>query len=146
MAATLPLTAPHGASLATTAGITSSITLVATVAFAGQLTGLGDTARWLADIALSVWVAGSGLLWLARNAVGTALDLAGSDPVAARHAGRRGLVLFQLGVAADLTGIACTLAAKVALVHGETAWLGVDVAGAFAVAACVQAVRVVRAK
>jgi len=125
----------HGGSLATTAGITSVITMVLAASLLGQCNGLTGHAQGLAAATLLLMVVGAGLLYQAREVIGQALDLGPSDPQVAHAASRRGLALYHFGKASLFVGLACGAAWRLALPFGELAWLAVLVSVAFALGA-----------
>jgi hypothetical protein len=118
-----PLSAPHGTSLGTTAGITSVITLVAAVSVVGQCANLAGVAAALAACALIALILGAGSLYLARNGLGHALDLAAHDAAAAGIAAARALTRFHLGMAGVFAGCGFACAFRVALPRGGALWL-----------------------
>lgn len=136
-----PLSPGHGASLATTAGITSVITMVMAASLLGQCGNLSGSAQGLAAGTLGAMVIGAGLLYSAREAIGAAMDLAPGDPALSRAMGRRGLTLYHFGKAALFAGLAFGVAWRLAVPFGALGWLGVLAAAGFAGAATLKAVR-----
>jgi hypothetical protein len=118
-----PLSAPHGTSLGTTAGITAVITLVAAVSVLGQCGGLAGAAAALAAGAVAALVLGAASLYLARNAIGHALDVTSHDAAAAGVAAARGLAWFHLGMSGVFTGCGLACAYRIALPQGGAFWL-----------------------
>lgn len=131
----------HGASLATTAGITSVITMVMAASVLGQCNGLTGAAQTLAAGTLLALVLGAGLLYSAREAIGTAMDVGPGDPAAFRALAGKGLASYHFGKACLFLGLACGIAWRVALPHGELAWLGVLGAVGFSLGAAARGAR-----
>jgi len=106
----------HGTSLATTAGITSVISLVAVVSLMAQGQALSGWARTGFAAGLAVILLGAGLLYLARGAVGRSLDFqaSGQGEIARRY-GERALWRYHLGMALLFAGLALTAAGRYAL-------------------------------
>jgi hypothetical protein len=125
------LSAGHGASLSTTAGITAVITGVLAVALLAQA---GPTPHGLAGPTIACLVAGAGGLYAARNAVGQALDAA-ADPARAARLGARALMRYHLGMAGVFAGLAGAAAWRL----GNAGWPAAGVAGLLALAALVRA-------
>jgi hypothetical protein len=134
------LSGPHGASLATTAGITAVITGVLAGGLLAQCPAIPGTAGVLASLAGAALALAAGLLYVARNAIGLALDHAGDPPLAAYWAGR-GLRTYHAGMAALFLGMALAIAWRLGLVQGAWGWLGTAIAGVMAVRAAGRAFR-----
>lgn len=118
-----PLASQHGASLATTAGITAVIALVAALSVLTQCVALTGVAASLAACSLAALVLGATGLYAGRNAIGLALDFAVSDAAASEHAASRGLARYHLGMAGMFAGAGLAVTARFALGHGALAWL-----------------------
>jgi len=121
VAARPPLSAAHGTSLGTTAGITAVICVVVAIGLLGHC---GAYRGWLADLAACALVAlllGALALYLGRNEIGRALDLAATDAGASGVAAARGLARFHLGMAGLFAG--CGLAGAVRF-HSMSSPLG----------------------
>lgn len=129
------LTPPHGTSLATTAGITAIIVTVAAMALLGQCSGLTGPAASLAGLAIAFLLASSGCLYLGRNEIGKALDLAAGDADASKQAAAAGFVWFHGGMAALFAGCAAAAAFRIGLPLGGAGWLAPAVAGVLCVVA-----------
>lgn len=134
-----PLSPGHGASLSTTAGITSVITGVMAAALAGQVPAAGAAEGPLACAAIGALAVGAAGLYSGRNAVCRAMDeqqagLAGAPVWAARA-----LATYHLGMAGVFAGLALAAAWRLALPHGALGWAGAAVAGAMAVRALASA-------
>jgi hypothetical protein len=125
--------------LATTAGITAVITAVIAGGLLAQCPQIAGTAGVLASLAGSALALAAGLLYVARNAIGLALDHAGDPPLAAYWA-RRGLRTYHAGMAALFVGMALAIAWRLGLVQGAWGWLGTAIAGAMAVQAARRAI------
>ncbi len=128
-----PLASQHGTSLATTAGITAVIALVAALSVLTQCVALTGGGAALAACSLAALVLGAAGLYAGRNAIGLALDFAASDAAASEHAASRGLACYHLGMAGMFAGAGLAVTARFALGHGALVWLAP--AAAFAAAA-----------
>lgn len=135
------LTPAHGGSLATTAGITSVITMVMAASLLGQCNGLTGPAQLLAAGTLLALVLGAGLLYSAREAIGTALDVGPGDAPVYQALATRGFALYHFGKACLFMGLALGLAWRLALPLGELGWLGVLAACGFAFGAAARGLR-----
>lgn len=135
-----PISGPHGASLATTAGITAVITGVLAASILAQCPAEPGTAGALAALTGGALALSAGLLYMARNAIGLALDHAGDPPLAGFWGGR-GLRTYHAGMAALFLGMALAIAWRLALVQGALGWLGAGIALAMAIRAGHQALK-----
>lgn len=138
-----PLSPAHGASLATTAGITSVITGVVAVSILGQGTGLKGGVGVLAAMTLACLSLAAGALYGAREAIGAYLDMVPHDPQLAKIPAQRGLARYHLGMAGLFAGLACASAWRLALPQGGVAWSAVVVLGGLALVAAARSVRLV---
>jgi hypothetical protein len=129
-----PLSPAHGTSLATTAGITAVITVVAAVSVLAQTAALAGVRALLAQLAVAALLLGAGGLYLGRNHIGRALDLA-ADPRAAAIAAARGLARFHLGMAGVFAGAGLAAATRLT---GALGWIAPAAGGLLAAIALVR--------
>jgi len=106
-----PLSAAHGTSLGTTAGITAVICIVVAVGLLGHCGSYRGPLADLAACALVTLMLGALALYIARNEIGRALDLAAADPHASGVAAAHGLARFHIGMGGLFAG--CSLAGAV---------------------------------
>lgn len=128
-AAEIPLSGPHGASLATTAGITSVISGVMAIGLLAQTPDPGDPAGSLAGVTAALLVGAAIGLYVARHRVCLALDWAPLDPEESSLEGARALGAYHGGMAALFAGLAVGVVWRIALVHGAFGWLAAAAAG-----------------
>ncbi|MFP5503378.1 MAG: hypothetical protein ACLGIN_12890 [Candidatus Sericytochromatia bacterium] len=129
----------HGASLSTTAGITSVITGVMAAILAGQAPPAGAADGAIACAAIGALALGAGGLYLARNAVCQAMDAQAAGLEGAGVFAARALMTYHLGMAGVFTGLALAASWRLALPHGVLGWAGAAVAGVLAVRALAEA-------
>lgn len=137
--AATPMSIPHGTSLATTAGITSVISGVLLVGLLAQAPPAGSPDGWLVSLAglgLALAIVG---LFIARNRVGLALDLAASSPELAAVWGARAQAVYHAGMAAFFAGLGCGVFWRLAAPHGLIGTLAAAALGCGAVHALAQA-------
>lgn len=134
-----PLSPGHGASLSTTAGITSVITGVMAAILAGQTPPAGAVEGPLACAAIGALALGAGGLYLARNAVCQAMDEQAAGLPGAGVWAARALMTYHLGMAGVFAGLALAASWRLALPHGALGWAGAVVAGAMAAKALAEA-------
>jgi hypothetical protein len=127
----------HGASLATTAGITAVINLVAAVAMLAQCNALDALGASLAVAAGACFLLAAAALYNARNRVGDALDEAAASSPRASLASARGLLSFHLGMASALGGAGFTSVFRLARPLEGYAW-SVPLAATLGVAVCLR--------
>ncbi|MBM3266258.1 MAG: hypothetical protein FJZ01_01300 [Candidatus Sericytochromatia bacterium] len=128
-----PLTPPHGTSLASTAGITAVITVVAAASVLAQCARLSGMGAILGMLAVACLIAGAGGLYVCRNRIGMALDLAATPEggPAAGVTAASGLTQFHLGMAGVFAGIGLAAAVHLALPLGGIAWVAPAGGGVF---------------
>ena len=122
-----PLSGPHGASLATTAGITAVITGVVASSVIAQAP---PTTGWPATLAAgssALLFLAAAILYAARNAIGLALDHA-ADPVLSGYWANRAMRTYHAGMAAFFAGLALLAAWRLGLPVGAVGWLASAVA------------------
>ena len=138
----------HGASLSTTAGITSVITGVMAIGLAAQTptaaaAGLAAQASsqpaglagLLAGLAIAALTLGAVGLYEARNAVCAAMDLTPSHPGQASVLAARALTTYHLGMVGVFTGLGLAACWRMALPLGGAAWVAPLAAALAALAA-----------
>jgi len=108
---------------------------VGAMALLGQCNGLKGVGGTLASLAVASFFAAAACLYLGRNDIGRALDLAGGDPPAAGKTAARGLAWFHCGMAVLFAGCGFAAAFRLGLPLGGVAWLAPAVAGAMCLAA-----------
>lgn len=125
-----PLSAGHGTSLSTTAGITAVISGMATVALFGQCPAATAplAARALSAGAATLLMLAAIALYAARNGVGEALDRAGGPGAGVLAA--RALIRYHAGMASFFGGLALAAAWRLGTFGGLAALVALGMAGA----------------
>jgi hypothetical protein len=117
-----PLSGPHGASLATTTGITAVITGVVATAVIAQAPPTPGWPATLAAASSAMLFLAASALYAARNAIGLALDHA-ADPALSGHWSHRAMRAYHLGMAALFAGLALLAAWRLGLAIGAIGWM-----------------------
>lgn len=132
----------HGASLATTAGITSVITGVMAAGLCAQVPAAAPAhVAACAGGAIAALAIAAGALYEARNALGAALDAAASDPGRAPLLAAYAQSAYHLGMACVFAGLGLAAAWRLALPLGGVAWVAPAAAALAAGAALVRSAR-----
>lgn len=135
-----PISGPHGASLATTAGITAVITGVVAASVIGQTPPTPGWPATLAAASSAALFVAAATLYAARNAIGLALDHA-TDPPLAGYWSHRAMRTYHAGMAALFAGLAVLAAWRLGLSHGQIGWVATAVVAGAAVMAAWRASR-----
>lgn len=135
----LPPGPVHGASLATTAGITSVITGVLAGGLLAQSPPAGSAEGAWAAAAVGLLALAATALYTARNRVARSLDLAAAEPELAAWWGLRALAIYHAGQAAFFAAFGAAALWRLALLHGALGWVAAAIAAVAALHALTQA-------